>query len=127
MQLSLKPLVLLASVLQFASAAALPRDEVSALACNVNSIQRDLWVENGMSRWRTVFSSSGVDPSTYCQFWHSENCGHNIQCGWDSGVDVGRWRVDASFPRGPAGDDSYWKCIDKTRRLWMQKYGCTTG
>ncbi|KAK4444793.1 hypothetical protein QBC34DRAFT_385006 [Podospora aff. communis PSN243] len=92
--------------------------------CNVNSRNRDLWVEYGKSRWRTVFSASGIDPGTYCQFWKD---GTNIQCGWDAGVDGGWWRVDASFDRGPLGDALYWRQLERSRENWRKAYGCTTG
>jgi hypothetical protein len=37
--------------------------------CLVNARQRDLWVENGLSRWRTVFSAEGTDPANFCHYW----------------------------------------------------------
>ncbi|KAK1829600.1 hypothetical protein QBC39DRAFT_123862 [Podospora conica] len=95
--------------------------------CRVNSRQRDLWVENGMSRWRTVFSAEKTDPAQYCDYWHRQGCGLNIQCGWDSQVDGGTWRVDASFVRGAGGDYAYWVCLDNTRRRWILDTECTTG
>jgi hypothetical protein len=42
----------------------------AAERCRVNSRMRDLWVENGMTRFRTAFSASVIDPGTYCQYWH---------------------------------------------------------
>ena len=85
---------------------------------------RDLWVEYGKSRWRTTFSASGIDPATFCKYW---KMGSNIQCGWDSQVDGGWWRVDCSLDRGPLGDALYWKMLGESRENWRQAYGCTTG
>ncbi|KAK4444794.1 hypothetical protein QBC34DRAFT_474318 [Podospora aff. communis PSN243] len=147
MQLSLKPLVLFALPL-LPAATALPATAAAASEidtntlvnitasdvgtraaerCRVNSRMRDLWVENGMTRFRTVFSASVIDPGTYCQYWHRFSCGLNIQCGWDAGVDGGWWRVDASFVRGAGGDARYWECLDSTRLSWQKDYECMTG
>jgi hypothetical protein len=53
--------------------AALPATEDTALEtranCVVNARQRDLWVEAGLSRWRTVFSAEGTDPGNFCHYW----------------------------------------------------------
>jgi hypothetical protein len=53
--------------------AALPAVEDIALEaranCVVNARQRDLWVEAGLSRWRTVFSAEGTDPGKFCHYW----------------------------------------------------------
>ncbi|KAK4455163.1 hypothetical protein QBC34DRAFT_465175 [Podospora aff. communis PSN243] len=78
MQLSLKPVVLFALPI-FSAASALPAEiDVNSklnttvgtnAQFHVNSRNRDLWVENGLSRWRTVFSAEGIDPSTYCRYW----------------------------------------------------------
>jgi len=38
-----------------------PRDE----QCRVNAAMSDLWAEDGMSRWRTVFSAEGTPASDY--------------------------------------------------------------
>lgn len=65
-----------------------------------------------------------IDPATYCQFWKD---GTNIQCGWDSQVDGGWWRVDASFNRGPLGDQQYYNMLKTSRGNWRKSYGCTTG
>lgn len=93
-------------------------------ACHINSQYRDKWVEYGKTRWRTVFSASGIDPATYCGFWKE---GTNKQCGWDSQVDGGSWRMDISLDRGPLGDSLYWKALGDSRSWWRQAYGCTTG
>lgn len=92
--------------------------------CHINSKMRDVWVEAGMSRYRTTFSASGIDPGTFCQFWKD---GGNIQCGWDPNVDGGWWRVDANFYRGPLGDAMYYHMLDVSRENWRKTYGCTTG
>ncbi|KAK4444760.1 hypothetical protein QBC34DRAFT_474253 [Podospora aff. communis PSN243] len=143
MQLSLKALVLLAPFLSMATAlpaAAGAEPEavtetiapdtnttVTALACHANSQYRDQWVENGLTRFRTVFSASGIDPGTHCRYWQAGDCGTNVQCGWDSRVDGGTWRVDANFARGGPGDENYWGCLGSTRSRWLWDYGCTTG
>lgn len=87
-------------------------------------MQRDLWVEYGQSRWRKTFSATGIDPATYCQFWKDST---NIQCGWDSQVDGRWWRLDASFNRGPVGDQKYYNMLKTSRGNWRKSYGCTTG
>ena len=33
-------------------------------------MQRDVWVELGLSRWRTTFSAIGTDPAAYCEYWY---------------------------------------------------------
>ncbi|KAK1829601.1 hypothetical protein QBC39DRAFT_383931 [Podospora conica] len=93
-------------------------------ACHINSRQFDLWTEWGRNRWRTAFSASGIDPSTYCRFWRD---GGNIQCGWDQHVEGGSWRIDASFDKGPIGDALYWRMLERSRENWRKEYGCTTG
>jgi hypothetical protein len=92
--------------------------------CHVNSKMRDQWVEAGMTRFRTTFSASGIDPGTYCQYWKD---GTNIQCGWDPNVDGGWWRVDANFYRGPLGDAMYYHMLEVSRENWRKDNGCTTG
>ncbi|KAK0631260.1 hypothetical protein B0T14DRAFT_596966 [Immersiella caudata] len=80
MQLSLKPLVLLALPLLPAVVALPTETNVNVTAdsigtnnadCVVNSRNRDVWVENGLSRWRTVFSAEGTDPGLYCDIWRN--------------------------------------------------------
>lgn len=84
------------------------------------------WIENGLRRWRTVFSASGIDPSTYCEFWPKCAFGSNFQCGWNPDIEGGTWAVDLSFPQGPAGDNDYDHCLGWTRDQWMAKYDCVT-
>ncbi|KAK0752853.1 hypothetical protein B0T18DRAFT_423504 [Schizothecium vesticola] len=127
MQFSLKDIAFLVLPL-LASGAALPATvdtnaavnatgvaPLAAQRCRVNSSHRDLWVEDGMSRWRTVFSAEGTDPAGYCHYWVQHGCGFNVQCGWDANVDGGWWRLDVSIARGPLGDQQYWDCLGGTR------------
>ncbi|KAK5654125.1 hypothetical protein OQA88_7556 [Cercophora sp. LCS_1] len=100
----------------------------AATTCIVNSRNSDDWIESGLHIWRTVFSSDGIEPQTYCDFfWTSCSWASNIQCFWGPDIEGGTWVVDASFPLGPHGDNEYRKCLTKTRELWMDKYHCTTG
>lgn len=50
---------------------------LAAQRCRVNSQYRDLWVEDGMSRWRTVFSAEGTDPEGYCHYWKQFGKSHS--------------------------------------------------
>jgi hypothetical protein len=65
----------LAAIPLLVAGAALPTNEDSLEVvkpranCVVNARQRDLWVENGLSRWRTVFSAEGTDPANFCHYW----------------------------------------------------------
>ncbi|KAK5656023.1 hypothetical protein OQA88_5162 [Cercophora sp. LCS_1] len=99
----------------------------TAQTCNVNSRMYTSWIENGLRRWRTVFSSSGIGPDTYCQYWPKCGFGSNFQCFFHTEVEGGTWAVDLSFPQGPAGDDSYGYCLGWTREQWAKDYKCTTG
>ena len=57
-----------------------------------------------------------------------DSCGFiNLQCGYDSGVDGGTWRIDISTAQGPAGEQAYYNCLGKTRSDWIMNTGCRTG
>lgn len=69
------------------NAAAVNGTRVAALAgpqqfkrCRVNSSYGDLWVEDGMSRWRSTFSAEGTDPAGYCVYWdrHGESTTYSL-------------------------------------------------
>ncbi|KAK4444759.1 hypothetical protein QBC34DRAFT_429655 [Podospora aff. communis PSN243] len=114
---------------EIAVEAGLPVNETQAAiearqGCHINSQYRDKWVEYGMQRWRTVFSASGINPETFCSRWWG---GDNKQCGWDARVDGGTWRLDITYPRGPAGDEQYWSELGDSRTRWRNAFGCTTG
>ncbi|KAF2826597.1 hypothetical protein CC86DRAFT_405865 [Ophiobolus disseminans] len=94
--------------------------------CVVNARQRDLWVENGLSRWRTVFSAEGTNPAAFCKYWEGDFW-TNLQCGWSANIDGGTWFVDGSGARGPAGDAWYWFRLKANRDNWIADTGCRTG
>jgi hypothetical protein len=49
----------------------------------------------------------------------------NIQCGYDSGVDGGMWRVDVSTAQGPAGRTTYVDALRYHLSQWQSRNGCS--
>ena len=51
----------------------------------------------------------------------------NIQCGYDSGVDGGMWRVDISVELGPAAWARYVEGLKENLLDWRVKNACDLG
>jgi hypothetical protein len=140
----------LAAIPLLVAGAALPVEgttEVVKRDCLVNARQRDLWVEYGLSRWRTVFSAENTDPGKFCHYWYDGTCSSppmqryllaqlsdsnieawtNLQCGYSKDIDGGTWFVDVSIERGLGGDNWYWTMLGQNRDAWIKDTGCRTG
>ncbi|KAJ3548625.1 hypothetical protein NM208_g913 [Fusarium decemcellulare] len=128
-----KPSILVAFIPALVAGKPLTADESleARQQCLVNRSQIDLWVEDGLSRWRIAFSAEGTDPAGYCYYWinHTqfEGCRtlFNPQC-YVNDV-VGSWVVDVSSFRGPSGDADFRGCYDRSLAQWMDDTGCATG
>ncbi|KAF5027026.1 hypothetical protein F66182_902 [Fusarium sp. NRRL 66182] len=101
----------------------------SRQSCLVNREKINMWVENGLTRWRIAFSSEGTKTEDYCDYWvngknHNGCTGHfNPQCWFKK--DLGTWVVDASTTRGM--DQNFWSCHDASLKAWIRDTGCRTG
>ncbi|KAF4975635.1 hypothetical protein FZEAL_7626 [Fusarium zealandicum] len=98
-------------------------------SCLVNREKINMWVENGLTRWRIAFSSEGTETKDYCEYWmngkdHDGCTGHhNPQCWFKK--DLGTWVVDASTTRGM--DQEFWSCHEFSLKAWIRDTGCRTG
>ncbi|KAF4454673.1 hypothetical protein FALBO_15787 [Fusarium albosuccineum] len=97
-------------------------------SCLVNREKINMWVEDGLTRWRVAFSAEGTKPEDYCYYWMGKNVvgcrSHfNPQCWYKE--DLGTWVVDASTTRG--NDDSFWSYYETSLKRWIQDTGCRTG
>ncbi|KAM0718466.1 hypothetical protein Q7P37_005536 [Cladosporium fusiforme] len=115
-----------------------PRDEDSKAwdaatgkpRCVINSAIKTTYVEWGLERYRTTISSEnlpeGFETNDMRDASTESNCnGASNRSGMydDDGDSV----FDMSFVRGPAGSNSYYKCMNEMRKLFQARTRCGTG
>ncbi|RDL31363.1 uncharacterized protein BP5553_09572 [Venustampulla echinocandica] len=116
-------------LLALASAVAIPNEMEERAKCSLTAKWRDQWTEKALTRYRVKFSTVGVEPQTFCDSFykgtaHCFSAVSNLQCGFDSGVDGGSWRVDFSAGQGTLGHNQYVNCMQEAANQWRADHPC---
>ncbi|KAK5656507.1 hypothetical protein OQA88_4484 [Cercophora sp. LCS_1] len=108
--------------------------EIQLPLCKIATWERGKRVKRGLDRWTIGFKVIGVNPQTFCGYWKRKafsgclylsnvDCHRDDETEWDL-EDGLIWRLDVSFPRGPAGTSSFRKCFRDVTRRWTNDNGC---